>query len=75
MKADFKKFRHFQRTHKRDAEVCPLCKEEFCVVQLTLSNRNELFVRCETDGCKGHTIAEKKRKGLILDAGMICISI
>jgi ssDNA-binding Zn-finger/Zn-ribbon topoisomerase 1 len=60
LNGDFKNFRHFQRTHKRLAEKCPNCDEEFSVVQLTLSNKKELFVRCATDGCTGSTIAKER---------------
>jgi hypothetical protein len=70
----FKHFNKFNRNFVRQNETCMYCQKEFHNVDLTLSNRKELFVRCETPGCKGYTIAERKRSATgVLNRYAVCI--
>ena len=59
---DCKHFSKFNVNFKRQAEACIFCHGDLDRVDLSLSNRNELFVRCENVNCKGYTIAEKKKR-------------
>ena len=70
----FKHFSKFDRNFIRQNETCPHCHKELDRVALKLSNRQELFVRCESKGCKGYTLAERKptAKG-VLNKLVMCL--
>jgi hypothetical protein len=71
----YKNFRHFDKNFIRDAQVCPFCQNDLDKVDLSLSNSQELFVRCKTDGCKAYTIAEKKKTATgVLNSMTMCIT-
>ena len=74
--SDFKHFRHFEKNFKRNAEKCVHCDLDLDIVNLSLSNRNELWVMCEDRDCKGYTSAERKPSAKdVLNASIVCVSI
>jgi len=56
----FKHFNKFNKNFVRQNETCSYCDKDLDRVDLSLSNGEELFVRCETEGCTGYTLAQKK---------------
>ena len=70
----FKHFNKFNRNFVRQNKTCVHCQKELDRVDLTLSNGQELFIRCESKGCKGYTVAERKATARgVLNKFVICM--
>lgn len=54
-----KHFRSFKKDYELEDATCFYCGQDFDQVDLTMSNRETLNVKCKTKDCNGYTIANR----------------